>query len=626
MELAMRNQHPLVCLPFAILLLAGAAPSQAAEKIETLVVTAHRLPTDDPILPVTRLEPGLEAAVGVDALRQIPNLAIAQSGSLGGVAQVRLRGSEANHALVLIDGIEVNDPANGSEYNFAHLMPFASTAIEFLPGAQSAVWGSDALAGVIHLSTAPNQANRAVGMESGAFGGRTARIQLADRLESGYYNLAALATESDGINISRRRSRGAGTERDGYEQVGWQASGGWLGDRWQVRSVLRGANTKSEYDPGTFPTYLPADADNVAEHDEVLAGVDVGWDAHRWRHQFKLNHLRTENGDFAESQSTLATEGKRTKVSYTAGYRLASNLQAQGFVEHEAESFKQRAAATLFGDPNHSQRVDALSAGLELIGQIGKGLAWSASLRQDDNSDFGNATTHRLALRYRTERGDLWLNVGEGIKNPSFIERFGFTPDTFFGNPNLEPETNKHLSIGARGVLGPTTWALTLFRDRLQNEINGFHFDPALGGFTAVNRDGKSKRQGAEVTAEVQLGNTRLAAGWGYLDAEEDGGGREIRRPSHSGHLSATHQRGRWLLHGAAYFVGSRDDLSFASWPATRVRLGDYQLLRLSAAFQLTDRLEVSGRLENGLDDDYEDVLGYQTPGRAAYFGVRLNF
>lgn len=316
----------------------------------------------------------------------------------------------------------------------------------------------------------------------------------------------------------------------------------------------------------------------------------------------------------------------RANAGYTAGYRLGSNVQAQGFVEHETESFKQRAAATLFGNPNQRQRVDALSAGLELIGHIGKGLAWSASLRQDDNSDFGNATTHRLALRYRTRHGDLWLNVGEGIKNPSFIERFGFTPDTFFGNPNLEPETNEHLSIGAKGVLGPTTWALTLFRDRLKNEINGFHFDSALGGFTAVNRDGKSKRQGAEVTAEVQFGNTRLAAGWGYLDAEEDDGGREIRRPSHSGHLTATHQQGRWLLHGGTYFVGRRDDFSFASWPATRVRLGDYQLLRLCASFQLTERLEVSGRLENGLDDDYEDVLGYQMLGRAAYFGVRLNF
>ena len=617
----MRNRPLLPCLAIAFLLLAASAPIQAADEIETLVVTAHRLPTDDPILPVTRLEPRLEAPVGVDALRQLPNLAISQSGGFGGVGQVRLRGSEANHTLVLIDGMEVNDPANGSEYNFAHLMPFASTAIEFLPGAQSAIWGSDALAGVIHLTTAPGQAQRAIGLEGGAFGGRTAHIQLADRFETGYYNVAALITETDGVNIDRQ-----GSEKDGYEHMGWQASGGWLGDRWQVRALLRGANTESEYDPGAFPTYLPTDADNHGEHDEVLAGISARFDAERWRHQFRLNHLSTENGDFAGGQRILATEGERTKASYAAGYHLASSLQAQGFVEYEEESFKQRAAASLFGDPNQNQRLDALSAGLELIGRIGEGLAWSASLRQDDNSDFGNATTHRLALRYRTGRGELWLNLGEGIKNPSFIERFGYTPDTFLGNPDLEPESNQHLSIGAKGILGPTTWALTLFRDRLKNEINGFHFDPALGGFTAVNRDGKSKRQGAELSAEAQLGNTRLRAGWAYLDAEEDDGSREIRRPSHSGHLTVTHQQGRWLLHGAAYFIGSRDDLSFASWPAARVDLGSYQLLRLNAAFQLTEWLALSGRLENGLDDDYEDVLGYRMPGRAAYFGVRLSF
>ena len=617
----MRNRPLLPCLSFAILLLTGTAPVQAADEIETLVVTAHRLPTDDPILPVTRLEPGLEAPVGVDALRQLPNLAISQSGGFGGVAQVRLRGSEANHTLVLIDGMEVNDPANGSEYNFAHLMPFASTAIEFLPGAQSAIWGSDALAGVIHLSTAPSQAQRAIGLEGGAFGGRTAHIQLADRFETGYYNVAALTTETDGINIARQ-----GSEKDGYEHMGWQASGGWLGDRWQVRGLLRGANTASEYDPGAFPSYLPADADNQGEHDEALAGISARFDAERWHHQFGLNHLSTKNGDFAGGQRTLATQGERTKASYAAEYRFGSGVQAQGFVEYEEESFKQRAAATLFGDPNQSQRLDALSAGLELIGRVGGGLAWSASVRQDDNSDFGNATTHRLALRYRTGRGELWLNLGEGIKNPSFIERFGYTPDAFVGNPGLEPETNKHLSIGAKGALGPTTWALTLFRDRLKNEINGFQFDPALGGFTAVNRDGQSKRQGAELTAKAQFGNTRLSAGWAYLDAEEDDGGREIRRPAHSGHLAATHQQGRWLLHGAAYWVGGRDDFSYASWPAARVRLGSYQLLRLSASFQLTDWLALTGRVENGLDDDYEDVLGYRAPGRAAYFGARLSF
>ena len=128
------------------------------------------------------------------------------------------------------------------------------------------------------------------------------------------------------------------------------------------------------------------------------------------------------------------------------------------------------------------------------------------------------------------------------------------------------------------------------------------------------------------MTAEANLGNTRLSAGWGHLNAKEDDGGREIRRPAHSGHLAATWQRGRWLLHGAAHFVGGRDDFSYASWPAARVRLGNYQLLRLAASWQLSERLELSGRLENGLDDDYEDVLGYRMPGRAAYLGARLRF
>ena len=617
----MRCQPLVPCLPFALLLLAAAAPVRAADAIETLTVTAHRLPTDDPILPVTRIGPGLEAAVGVDALRQLPNLAISQSGSFGGVAQARLRGSEANHTLVLIDGMEVNDPANGSEYNFAHLMPFASSAIEFLPGAQSAIWGSDALAGVIHLSTTPTEGGSAIGFEGGAFGGRTAHVQLTDRFEAGYYNLAALKTETDGINVAR-----SGTEKDGYEQFGWQASGGWRGERWQLRSLLRGARTQSEYDPSGFPSYLPADADNHGEHDEALAGLNAQFDAGGWRHQLKLSHLRTDNRNFAQSRPTQAAHGERTNASYAVGYRWGAGLQAQGFVEYEEEAFEQKAAATLFGDPNQSQRLDAFSGGLELIGRLGGRLAWSASARHDNNSDFGNATTHRLAVRYRTERLELWLNAGEGIKNPSFIERFGYTPDTFIGNPGLAPETNQHLSVGARGNWGALDWTLTLFRDRLKNEIDGFQFEPALGGFTAANREGASRREGAELTAEARFGDARLAAGWSYLDAKEDDGGREVRRPAHSGHLAATWQRGRWLLHGAAHFVGGRDDFSYASWPAARVRLDSYQLLRLAATCQLTQRLELSGRLENGLDDDYEDVLGYQTPGRAAYLGFRLKF
>ena len=408
--------------------------------------------------------------------------------------------------------------------------------------------------------------------------------------------------------------------------AGRPAAAGWASVG-RCAALLRGANTNSEYDPGTFPSYLPADADHQGEHDEVLAGISAQFDAERWHHQIRLNHLSTENGDFAGGQRTLATEGERTKASYAAGYRFGSSLQAQGFVEYEEESFKQRAAASLFGDPNQNQRLDALSGGLELIGRFGTGFAWSASLRQDDNSDFGNATTHRLALRYRIGAGELWLNLGEGIKNPSFIERFGYTPDTFRRQSRLGAGDQQTPFDGREGLtFGPTTWALTLFRDRLKNEIDGFSFDPALGGFTALNRDGKSKRQGAEVSAEAQFGNTRLSAGWAYLDAEEDDGSGEIRRPRPyraprrhppAGPLAAAR---RCLLRGQPRRLQLR---LLARRPGGSRQLPTAALQRIVPAYRLAGTVR---RLENGLDDDYEDVLGYRMPGRAAYFGARLSF
>ena len=616
----MRCKNLFSCLLPPVLALSGFAAAE--DEIETLVVTAHRLPAKDPILPVLRFKPSPENALGADALRRLPNVAISQSGGFGGITQVRLRGAEANHALVLIDGIEVNDPANGSEYNFTHLTTFAASAIEFLPGAQSAIWGSDALAGVIHLSTLPSGPVRNLSVEGGSFDSYRAGVQLADRSERGHYNLAAFAADTNGVNISR-----SGEERDGYEHLSWHASGGWDGDGWRLGALLRQSRTESEYDPSSFIDYLPTDGAGLAEHDELLAGLTAELEGERWRHQVKLNHLTTDNPDRSASGQATATAGKRFKAAYSAGYRFSPAHEVLAFVEHEAEWFAQEGMASPFGDPNQKQKLNATSAGLEYIGRAGERLAWSASLRQDGNSDFNDVLTHRIALRYRAAGNvELWLNYGEGVKNPSFFERFGYTPDTFIGNPDLKPESNEHLSAGARATVGVATLGITLFRDRLKNEIDGFHFDPGLGGFTAVNQAGKSKREGVELTAATQFGNAHFSAGWGYLDAREADDSHEIRRPKHSGHLSATYEHDPWRLYAAAHLVGRQQDFSFATFPAQRVRLESYQLVRAAATFKVTPKVELSLRLENLLDEDYEEVLGYQTPGRAAYLGVQLRW
>ena len=237
----MKTQFPIPLLALASLAYAVPALSadESVQQLETMVVTAHRIPTSDPVLPVTIVRYENHSPVGVEVLRRLPNFAISQSGNKGGLTQVRVRGSEANHTMMLIDGVEANDPATGSEYNFAHFLPYASSHIEFLAGAQSAIWGSGALAGVINLSTEPVDRIRTLGVEAGSFDTRIATLQIADRREHYYYNAAILDYTTDGTNNAR-----VGGEKDGYDHLSWHLSGGWIGERWRLRSTLR--ETKTE--------------------------------------------------------------------------------------------------------------------------------------------------------------------------------------------------------------------------------------------------------------------------------------------------------------------------------------------------------------------------------------------
>ena len=219
------------CLPLA------AAPGHAEEAsdapsaqsrqddaegpLESLVVTAHRLPTANPTLPVIARDLDDRPDIGSDAFRDLPSFAINQSGSLGSLTQVRVRGAEANHLLVLLDGVEIMDPTTDSGFNFGNLNLAGIHRLEYLPGAHSAIWGSDAVAGVLQLSSRPASRVRRLEAEGGSFDTRYARAQLADVQDGYYYNLSVADFNTDGTNISR-----AGNEEDGHENQSWFLSGG----------------------------------------------------------------------------------------------------------------------------------------------------------------------------------------------------------------------------------------------------------------------------------------------------------------------------------------------------------------------------------------------------------------
>ena len=227
--------------------------------------------------------------------------------------------------------------------------------------------------------------------------------------------------------------------------------------------------------------------------------------------------------------------------------------------------------------------------------------------------------------------------IGTGQKNPTFIERYGFFPGQFIGNPDLLPERSVSYDVGLdHGFLdGALLLQVTLFQQDLKDEIDGFVFDPVTFLSTAENKDGKSERSGVELGAQWSVNELfGLNASYTYTDSTEENftgeAVKELRRPRHAGSLAAYFQSSNDRLQAtlAADYGGSRDDLFFPPFPALpeTVTLQSYWLLDLTAQYQLTPSINVFARGTNLLDEDYEQVYGYQTAGRAGYVGVRVNF
>ncbi len=603
------------------------AVAQTSPVMETVTVTAHRLPTADSVLPVEVRKPDSGPPVGADALRTLPSLAISQAGSLGSVTQVRIRGAEANHLLVLMDGVKLTDPATDSSYNFANLTLDGVDHVELLAGAHSAIWGSDALAGVLSIETTPSDRVRKLGLEAGAFDTRHAHVQLADRSEGHYYNLSASDFVTDGTNIAVVEGDDRG-EKDGFKQRSLLFSGGLTRNAWSIATTLRRMHGRTEFDPTPFPAFQPRDGNEESTHNERMASLTLDWHGHeRLEQRLQLSHLETENRSYADELRNAETAAQRTRASAITRLRLDDRQSLTLLLEHEKESFKQHGAASLFGDPNQHQAVETSSVAVEYLTRPTPKLAFTLSARHDDNTDFDDARSFRAGARYRLQDDLLvWASWGTGIKNPSFVERFGYTPDTFMGNAGLKPETNRHVSTGVRYSPGIWSMAATLFSDRLRDEINGFYFDPNLGGFTSVNESGKSKRDGLELELGADFAYVSIAMGLSYLDAREPDGGKEIRRPDWQGFVTLRREHGPLTAELSAFRIGDQQDLDFSTFPALHVNLGAYTLLRAHVGYRLSDHLQLAVRAENLLDEDYQDQLGYSSPGRALYLQMGLNF
>ena len=603
-------------IPLCCLLAGPFADTWAATYDDPLVVTATRIPRPMPAVggavEVLELDDWLGPKTSLaDALRGRPGVGVSRAGGPGQLTQIRLRGAEANHALVLLDGVELTNPATGA-VDFAHLSAAGIERIEILRGAQSALWGSRAAAGVINLVSRGADGPAA---EAGLRTGADHLTETSGRLAAGGAR-GGLAAHWQSFTTRGDNASLTGFEEDGYRSRTLQLNGRWTpAPATDLRLSLRRVRSRTEYDGSE--NGRPVDADHHSRHERTAlsAAADTSTGSVRWRSTAAYLQTRDRNTD---GFGITETDGQRLQFDLL-GWRRFERCAAFGActlglgLEWNRERYTRGAVG-----PLHTRSRSALA-----IAQWRPLAAVDAdfSLRRDDNDDFGNADTWRAGVAWHLADGAarLYAAAGTGIVNPSLIERFGYFPGSFRGNPDLTPERTRDRELGLAFPLGGLRADLSVFAQDLHREIAG-EYDAASGTDTTVNRPGRSKRRGLELELRAALGAAwSWHGGYTYTRSSEPtaaGPRREIRRPRHQYRAALEYRAGRWRAALTARAARGLLDQDFASFPARRVPLGNYEVADLSARCELAREWALSLNARNLFDEEYQEVLGYRAPDR----------
>jgi vitamin B12 transporter len=630
----------------AILILAAAAaaqpdPAPEQEPAGTILVTASRLPVPARSTPAsaTLLDratiEALDPVLATDLIRLSPGVSVSQSGGPGSQTQVRIRGAEANHSLLFVDGIAFNDLAAGNEPRFETIAASGLGRLEIVRGPQSALWGSEALGGVIAVST-PDPLGSARGVAAAEYGSRdSARLYGAYSTGGERSGISATMAwaRSDGIDIL---GGGAG-DRDGFENLTASLKGAVrIGSDMEAGAVGRYVRHEAEFD-GTNAFFQRADTaeESVADTKAVRGWLAYGLaEDSPWSAKVEAQHLDSRNRNFDSNVHTNDTYGRRTRLEAQAVHRFdaaSGHHSLVGAIEREDEDFATRDRQ--FGgvsDRNLDRGRTALIG--EWRSSWGDLLVTDIAVRHDSFNRFKDSTTLRAnAVLNLGPAVSLLASYGEGIAQPSFFDLFGFAPNSgFVANPDLQPERSRGFEAGVRLKRETFSAELVGFSNDLRSEIvEDFSLFPR---YTVVNAPGTSRRRGLEASADWQpVRGVRLGANYTYLDTRErrTAGGsalREVRRPRHTANVYGDYEAGPLTLGASLAYVGRRLDSDFDLFPAPRVRLGSYVLGSARLGYAFAKHLEAFVRVENAFDAQYQDVVGYDTPGRGVYAGIRIRF
>lgn len=592
------------------------APPMAAQASETIIVkgsrlnqTATEVGSSVSIITADDIEE-LGFDFVLDAIAAAPGVTINSNGAFGGNASVRIRGASSEQTLVLIDGVVVNDVSQpGGGFNFARLDTENIDRIEVLKGPQSTLWGTDAIGGVVSITTKrPDEGlGGSVFGEYGSFDTFRGGASVENANDMGDFRLAVVGTSSEGI--SKADEDLGNSEEDAYESLTLSAAGGLnLGGDARLSGTILWADVEADIDG--FGATGFGDTADVAASEEISGNVSLTGSLLNGRLEnfLLIGYSEIERQNPPADTFSLDVVGERQLYRYQG----TLNINEMNILAFGAEREETKVDNRLNAIASDNVYINGFFGLYEF--QPTEQLTLTGGIRVDDHETFGTETTGRFAAAYNpTPNITLRASWGQGFKAPTLFQLSGggfATP-----NPDLQPETSKAYDVGIdwRSSDGRYEASLTAFNTDIENQISF----ASSGYFNETETD----TQGIELSGSAQLTEwAGVDVSYAYIDATDTAGDQLRRVPEHSGDV-------RLVLDPTGPFSGSvvvryngeereRATVQVDSW--TRVDL--------NASYDINDLLELFGRIENLFDEDYQQIFRYGAPGLSGSLGIRLRY
>jgi len=629
------------CLFFAVGFMSPVTTASAEDMssdVEQIVVTASRIETKQSnlgssvsVVTQEELQRGRYANV-IQALRKVPGLDIVQSGSVGGNAAAFIRGGDSSQTLVLLDGIEMNNPASPNRaFNLSNLTLENVERIEIIRGPQSTIYGSDAMGGVINIISkkAAKGAHASASSEAGSY---NTFNQVGNVSYGGErVDFTGGITQQDVGNISAANAKDGNLERDAYHNTSLSGRLRFFPSELLDGSVttrytrsgagldnfggVGGDDLNRRYTNEEF--FTRGEASGHLNDSTLTPSAWVAYSHHSLKDKNDPDPLSQELLRSAYEGDLLDVGGKATwsPTSY-----FSSVLGGETQEEQAKSDYLSDGAYGPYEDNLSWRDARTNSVFLETKTSYSERAFVDAGVRYDHHSIFGSRTTYRIAPAWHvTNSTKVRGSVGTGFKAPSLVQLF-----SSFGNPELEAETNTGWDVGVdqQVIKERLSTSLTFFNNSYNNLIT---FNPST---YVLENIASAYTQGAEAAVQVTLTETAaVKAAYTYTESQDRATDQQLlRRPRNKGSVTFVYNPSskitsqlQWRMYGA------RIDNDFSGAEPSRATLAGYRLVDIAITYRVSDAVDLFTRVDNLFDQEYEEVLGYGSLGCAAYGGIKLS-